>query len=228
MRRTGKIARLPAAVREQINRRLDDGQKSKIILPWLNALPEVKAVVDAEFEGRLITEHNLSEWNTGGFAAWAEKQRLRESVDSFLEDAASLKAVTEGQLTESMGTMFAATVADQMLRLQTMPEGVEKAKIWKELRISLLALRRGALYARKLSIEEAKHAGRPPREGGDASPRRPWPAGPAIPTIEERRRAIMERIGIDEGFDGSLNPELTLPDPGPDPNVGVSRSGFTS
>jgi hypothetical protein len=121
--------------------------------------------------------------------------------------------------------MFAATVADQMLRLQTMPEGVEKAKIWKELRISLLALRRGALYARKLSIEEAKHAGRPPREGGDASPRRPWPAGPALPTIEERRRAIMERIGIDEGFDGSVNPELTLPENyGPDQNVGVSRS----
>jgi hypothetical protein len=103
MRRTGKIARLPAAVREEINRRLDDGQKSKTILPWLNALPEVKAVVDAEFGGNFITKHNLSEWNTGGYAAWAEKQRLRESVDSFLEDAASLKAVTEGQLTESMG-----------------------------------------------------------------------------------------------------------------------------
>jgi hypothetical protein len=216
MRRTGKIARLPAAVREEVNRRLDDGQKSKTILPWLNTLPEVKAVIDAEFKGRCITEHNLSEWNTGGYAAWARGRRLRESVDVFFEDATSLGDVNEGQITERMGTVFAATMADQMLRLQTMPDGAEKAKIWKELRISLLALKRGALYARKLSIEEAKQA----RRSTPPQPREEL-------TAAQRVKLVMDRIGLDEGFDGSINPELTLPpgpNPGPDQNIGVPRS----
>jgi len=226
MTRTGKIARLPAALRGEINRRLEDGQKSKTILPWLNALSEVKAVVDAEFQGNFITKHNLSEWKTGGYAAWAEGRRLRESVGTFLEDATSLETVAGGQLTEKMGTMMAATMADQMLRLQTMPDSIEKAKFLKELRISLLALRRSELYGLRLSLEAASRADRHPQaSGGDALPKCLQTAGPTGSTIEERRRAIMDMIGIDEGFDGSINPELTRdPYTGPDQNVGVSSS----
>jgi len=213
MTRTGKIARLPAALREEINRRLEDGQKSKTILPWLNGLAEVKAVVDAEFAGNLITKHNLSEWKTGGYAAWAEGRRLRQSVGTFLEDAASLETVAGDQLTEKMGTMMAATMADQMLRLQTMPEGIEKAKIWKELRISLLALRKSELDELRFRLKAGKQINR--CEPGTKSEA----------TMEERRRAVMNMIGIDEGFDGSINPELTR-DPYlcSDQNVGVSSS----
>jgi hypothetical protein len=68
MTRNEKIARLPAALREEINRRLDDSQESKTILPSLNVLPKVKAVVDAEFAENLVTKHNLAEWKTGGCA----------------------------------------------------------------------------------------------------------------------------------------------------------------
>ncbi len=38
----GNIARLPRAIRDELNRRVDDGQTGKEILPWLNGLPEVK------------------------------------------------------------------------------------------------------------------------------------------------------------------------------------------
>jgi len=211
MTRTGKIARLPAALRDEINRRLENGQKSKTILPWLNGLPEVKAVVEAEFEGNLITKQNLSEWKTGGYAAWAEGRRLRQSVGAFLEDAASLKGVTEGQLTESMGTMLAATMADQMQRLHTMPDGIEKAKIWKELRISLLALRKSELDELRFRLKAGNQINRSE------------PAFKSKATVEERRRAIMDMIGIDEGFDGSLNPELTWdPYTGPNQNVALN------
>jgi hypothetical protein len=213
MTRTGKIARLPAALREEINRSLEDGQKSKTILPWLNTLPEVKAVVDADFKGNLITKHNLSEWNTGGYTAWAEGRRLRESVGAFLEDAASFKAVTEGQLTESMGTMLAATMADQMQRLHTMPDGIEKAKIWKELRISLLALRRSELDGLRFKLKAGKHTVQLPQPREEHL------------TLAQKVKSVMDRIGINEGFDGSINPELTR-DPylSRDQNVGVNRT----
>ena len=49
MTRVGKIARLPRALREQLNHRLQDGELGRRLVDWLNASPEVKAVLAAEF-----------------------------------------------------------------------------------------------------------------------------------------------------------------------------------
>ena len=45
MARIGKIARLPRAVRIQLNFRLQDGEEGKQIVQWLNSLPHVKRVL---------------------------------------------------------------------------------------------------------------------------------------------------------------------------------------
>lgn len=52
--RTGKIARLPQAVREALDRRLADGEPANKLARWLNSLPEARAVLAAEFGGRPI------------------------------------------------------------------------------------------------------------------------------------------------------------------------------
>ena len=52
MTRNGKIARLPQTIREQINRRLLNGDEGKQIAEWLNTLPEVQALMAAEFDGQ--------------------------------------------------------------------------------------------------------------------------------------------------------------------------------
>src|SRR5258708_34176806 len=75
MTRTGKIARLPHQIREQLNPRLRDGHKAKSILPWLNPLPEVQSVLQAEFDGRPITPGNLTEWKKGGDREWHASQQ---------------------------------------------------------------------------------------------------------------------------------------------------------
>ena len=54
MQRKGKIARLPRALRHELNRRLADNQDGGAILNWLNALPEVKAVLARDFGGEPI------------------------------------------------------------------------------------------------------------------------------------------------------------------------------
>jgi hypothetical protein len=48
MSRVGKIARLPEEIREQLNRRLADGEAGSVVLPWLEGLPGVQAEVCAE------------------------------------------------------------------------------------------------------------------------------------------------------------------------------------
>ena len=74
--RTGKIARLPRLIRNELNQRLGDGEEGKKLVGWLNRLPEVRAVMAESFEGKPVTEQNLSEWKAGGFAEWAGRQEV--------------------------------------------------------------------------------------------------------------------------------------------------------
>lgn len=55
----GKIARLPRDIRNQLNRRMADGETGVRLVEWLNGLPAVRAVLEQEFGGREINEQNL-------------------------------------------------------------------------------------------------------------------------------------------------------------------------
>ncbi len=83
--RRGKIARLPRAIREQLNSRLDDGLEAAEILPWLNDLPEVREIVTQRFNGAPISPQNLSAWRHGGFEEWLIQRELLNSASHMLE-----------------------------------------------------------------------------------------------------------------------------------------------
>jgi hypothetical protein len=193
----GKIARLPNSIRAQLNQRLLDGQQGKMLVQWLNSLPEVQAVMQEAFEGRPISEENVSQWKNGGFLIWAAGERSWETVCAFMDGTSALKSAAKGGLTDSMALMMAAIMAGQMHNLDGIPESSEKAKIWRELRISLLALRRSELYAQRLKIENRIH----PALKRTRQPKRMTP--------EERVQRTKKMSGIQEGYDGTKNPELT-------------------
>jgi len=46
--RNGKIARLPRAVRQELNRRLDEGEQGKKLVAWLNAHGRRDVQIDKE------------------------------------------------------------------------------------------------------------------------------------------------------------------------------------
>src|SRR5271165_6270433 len=80
MSRNGKIARLPGEIREEINRRLQDGVKGRDIVAWLNSSDKVKSVLTQDFDGHEINEINLTHWRKGGFRDWqAQQQAIEES-----------------------------------------------------------------------------------------------------------------------------------------------------
>jgi len=85
MTRNGKIARLPEAIRQDINQRLLDGEQGKPLVEWLNGLPKVQAVLRAKFNGNPITENNLSQWKNGGFPAWEGGEQMADSVSSIIQ-----------------------------------------------------------------------------------------------------------------------------------------------
>jgi len=89
--RHGKIARLPHAVREELNLRLQDGESGKGLVAWLNGLPEAKAALRREFGGCAINEQNLSDWKQGGFRDWVAKREAEELMDDTLAECRGLK-----------------------------------------------------------------------------------------------------------------------------------------
>ena len=80
----GKIGRLPRAIREQINQRLLDNEPAGSLLPWLNALPAVQALLAVKFGGKPINEPNLSHWRTGGYQQWAMQVERRTFVSKWI------------------------------------------------------------------------------------------------------------------------------------------------
>ena len=57
----GKIARLPVEIREELNRRLENGQGGPEILPWLNSSPPSKESSPLNSMARI---HNNSEFSS--------------------------------------------------------------------------------------------------------------------------------------------------------------------
>lgn len=91
MTRTGKIARLPYSIRDLLNRRLHNGEQATKLVKWLNGLPRVQEVLAGEFEGRAISEQNLSEWRQGGFDDWLRQQETRAWVRALADESSDLE-----------------------------------------------------------------------------------------------------------------------------------------
>ncbi len=49
-------------------------------MKWLNELPPVKEVLREEFNGRPISEQNLSQWREGGYLDWVRHQGTQEQI----------------------------------------------------------------------------------------------------------------------------------------------------
>lgn len=154
--RKGKIARLPRLLREDLNTRLHDGQPGSVILPWLNGLPEVRAILERHFAGEPITEQNLSNWRQGGYLDWCNHQSEADRLQSLAELSIRLVEATGLQITDGAAAIAAGNILSQ-LETGTDPE------VQHQLVQQLAALRSGDHWVReghrrdrKLALQEAQ------------------------------------------------------------------------
>jgi hypothetical protein len=89
MKRKGKIAHLPLNIRETLNGLLCNGVPGNILVAWLNSLPEVCAILATQFQGRPITEQNLSGWKRGAFRDWLHNLETTELARRLLAFSAT-------------------------------------------------------------------------------------------------------------------------------------------
>jgi len=157
MSHNGKIARLPHAIRNQLNLRLQDGEPGAKLVQWLNGLPEVQIVLQAEFDGRPIREQNISEWKKRGFREWQIQQDALEQLPQVVTEAAELNGQVNGKLTDHLAVWLTAHLMAAVRRLAAadLPDAA-RWKLLHEACADLVALRRGDQNSEGLSIERER------------------------------------------------------------------------
>src|SRR5215207_1465627 len=140
--RRGKIARLPEPIRDELNRRLRDGESGTKLLAWLNALPEVQCIVAEEFGGRPVQAVNLWAWRHGGYREWLQMQQAAELVRHPFAEADDLKSAVDDP-SDKLGTWLAARYAVASSQLTNENNGQLDWERLREMCSDVSALRRG-------------------------------------------------------------------------------------
>ncbi|MBI5770900.1 MAG: hypothetical protein HZA93_24190 [Verrucomicrobia bacterium] len=147
--RTGKIGRLPLAIRDEVNRQLRDNVPGPKLIAWLHTLPEVLAVLDEHFRGfeeNPISPQNLSEWRQGGYQEWLAQQEKVAQLGELARFAQKLGEAAGGDLTDGSAAILGGKILE---KLETATDddiaGLTKA---------LVALRSTDLEARKARQRE--------------------------------------------------------------------------
>jgi len=154
--RYGKIARLPAEIREQLNQRLANHESSTPLLAWLNALPEVRTVLAREFGGKAINKINILNWRHGGYAEWRRDREAREIMKNLHADGNELTQMAGGSVLNLTTQWLAARYAVAMERSEGQGD---RAAAWERLREfchDVVALRRVDLRAQRLELVRAR------------------------------------------------------------------------
>jgi hypothetical protein len=97
-RRTGKIARLPFAVRTEVNTRMRDGQPYERIAAWLGTECGVS-----------VSDQNLTNWRTGGHAEWLKEQERLSDMAAKREFAMQIVKENDGSKLHEANLHLAAS-----------------------------------------------------------------------------------------------------------------------
>jgi hypothetical protein len=160
MTRTGKIARLPRDVRNQLNRRIADGEPGIRLVEWLNGLPDTQRVLANDFNGREISEQNLTEWKQGGYQDWLARQETLACARELAADAGELGEAAEGSLADHLALVLSARYAELVSGWNGGMDDEFKRKLraLRTLCQDIVELRRGDHFAERLRLDLERFA----------------------------------------------------------------------
>ena len=160
MTHIGKIGRLPRHIRDELNHRLENGEPGGRILAWLNALPEVQTMLNAEFGGEPVNAQNLSNWRQGGYQDWLKQQERRNLVRDLTENAEELATEAGGvEIGNHLSAVLVAELAASARRaIEELAEPAERCVKLQEFLLTLARVRRQDNLAGKLALERERRA----------------------------------------------------------------------
>lgn len=117
---TGKIGRLPFEIREEVNRRLRDGQPAKKIIGWLHTLPEVLRVLDEYFGEEPISDQNVSTWRQTGYARWMARLAQVDRTRELASYAVQIAEKAGGSLADGAAQVISGNVLEVLEELDAL------------------------------------------------------------------------------------------------------------
>jgi hypothetical protein len=155
--RHGKIACLPASIREELNHRLANGELGTHLLVWLNQHPDVRAVLTARFCDRPINQPNLTHWRQGGFREWHARHILLEEARSTGRHTAKL-AKACGPVTDHLAKLLASRYATAIAEWDGRPDSpaFQLLSALRALRHDIVALRRAEYNSSRHQLERER------------------------------------------------------------------------
>ena len=157
MTRLGKIARMPQSIRDALNERLQNGEEGKDLVEWLNGQAEAQEVLRAKFDGRAVSEQNLSEWKQGGYEDWLRLQEDCALARSMMERADELESESDGRPLEEMLVAPLALALARLLRAaEEQTDLGEKCRVVLGIARQLTQLRRGTQERERVRLEEER------------------------------------------------------------------------
>jgi len=126
----GKIGRLPKSIRDQLGRRIEDGEPGKELVKWLNGLSGVQRVLKEQFGGRAVTKQNLSEWKQGAHQEWLRQKETRSLVSRLTEQSDDLDEAADGM---EISDRFAGVLAVELIRqaMTRLEKETDPEKCWQ-------------------------------------------------------------------------------------------------
>ena len=154
--RNGKIARLSLEIRERLNHRLSDGEPGNRLVEWLNSNPDVMKVMAEQFEGRPITDNNLSEWRAGGYEEWTTLHAFLDETRVLSENAGDV--ADTGISSDHMHIVLLAHHAHLLQNLGIMPEDEYQTRLntVRKLTASIMNMRRGELQKARFELQRER------------------------------------------------------------------------
>lgn len=167
--RTGKIARLPLLIRDELNQRLLEGQPAREIMEWVNALPETERLL-AEMRSAMayggayvgpIDDRNISDWRKGGYTDWLGRRERLEQTRELAQFAGRVARASGNNLSDGAAAILSGEILEVLEGAAMARDGqdaAETASALAKLTKALVALRDGDHNREMVDLKREKVA----------------------------------------------------------------------
>ena len=194
--RLSKIARLPANIREELNRRLHDGELSRTILPWVNNLAQTKKVLRELFAGKPITHQNLSEWRRAGYQDWLFHQQRLDWFSHLTEQSTEIQQHDGCPDTfETMANIFLFEIGQALTLMKTTKDPNQRCDRLQNLIREFARLQNAYNWSRRVELDFAKHNATLQPEEEPEIPEKKHPASKSIEAPSSARISASQETG---------------------------------
>jgi len=152
-----RVAALPPAVREDLNRRLHEGASDTEVLDWLDRLPKKPSARSPKPERARVEAEEVRAWRETGYRDWLAQREALDQARHLAAEVAELKQAVEEPMTENLARWLAAQyVVVSRAAARLAGSNPVDLKTLRVLCADVVALRRGDHYAERLRLDQER------------------------------------------------------------------------